>query len=233
MGDLKASARVSQQQVRAWVMAIDLARCNGCRVCTEHCIREHYVPPAWGEPNYEGHQEWIKVYEIDSPAGGKYFLPRPCMHCDNAPCVKVCPVGASYKRDDGLVLINQDRCIGCRFCIAACPYEARYFNWYNPPVSTEEKFVNYSDEYPVPHRRGVVEKCVFCAHRTSMGRLPACVEACHKAGMNAIYFGDVNEDAVTNGAEVVRLSELLSKNHAYRFKEDLGTQPRVYYLAPR
>jgi Fe-S-cluster-containing dehydrogenase component len=231
--DIKAISTTSELQTRSWVMVVDLARCNGCKACTESCIEEHYVPPAWGEPNYKGYQEWIKVYEMASPGGGKYFFPRPCMHCDNAPCVKVCPVGASYKRDDGLVLINQDRCIGCRFCIAACPYEARYFNWYDPPVSPEEKFVKYSDEYPVPHRRGVVEKCVFCAHRTDMGRLPACVEACHNVGMNALYFGDAKEDAVSNGAEVVRLSELLSKNNAYRFKEELGTQPRVYYLAPR
>ncbi len=147
--------------------------------------------------------------------------------------MKVCPVGATYKRDDGLVLINQDTCIGCRFCMSACPYEARYFNWFDPPVSAEEKFITYSDEYPVPHRRGVVEKCMFCAHRTNMGRLPACVEACHNKGMDAIYFGDRLEDSVSNGAEVVRLSELLSKNNAYRLKEDLGTEPRVYYLAPR
>ncbi|MBI3760432.1 MAG: 4Fe-4S dicluster domain-containing protein, partial [Chloroflexi bacterium] len=102
-----------------WVMVIDLARCDGCGDCTEACTAMHNIP--FG-------QEWIKVYKVEHHAGGEgYFFPRPCMQCDNPPCVNVCPVGASYKREDGVVLIDQDLCIGCRFCIAACPYSARYF----------------------------------------------------------------------------------------------------------
>ena len=207
---------------RKWVMVIDLERCDGCKKCTEACNAEHFVPPG---------QEWIKVFdEQTSPIGGEIYLPRPCMQCENPPCVKVCPVDATYRRDDGVVLIDHDRCIGCRFCMAACPYNARSFNWSEPPHPPGEQFVKYSPEYPVPHRTGTVEKCMFCAHRVAMGRLPACVEACTKEGMKAIYFGDLNEDVVTNGSETVKLSELIESRHGNRYKEELGTHPRVFYL---
>jgi len=221
-------------------MVIDLERCDGCMKCTDACIETHLVPPAWGEPNRNGRQEWIKVYKIGEDLGPPgpegNFLPAPCMHCENAPCVKVCPVGATYHDEDGIVLIDHDRCIGCRFCMVACPYERRYFNWGEPHTEEERArlaFAQYSPEYPVPHRKGTVEKCMFCAHYVRYGRLPACVEACTKAGMKAIFFGDANEDVVTNGVEVLKLSELLRSRGAFRWKEELGTNPRVFYLPPR
>ncbi len=206
-----------------WLMVIDLARCDGCRDCTEACTAMHMVP--FG-------QEWIKVYKLqDDAKSGSYFFPRPCMQCDNPPCVNVCPVGASYKRADGIVFIDQDVCIGCRFCLAACPYSARSFNWSEPPHTEQELSEPYSVETNIPHRRGVAEKCVFCSALTRQGQLPACVAACD---MGALYFGDEHEDAVTNSlGETYRLSELLAEGAAHRHLEELGTEPRVWYLPAR
>jgi len=206
-----------------WLMVIDLARCDGCGACTNACSAMHMVPPG---------QEWIKVYKMQHPTlESSYFFPRPCMHCDNPPCVNVCPVDATYKRSDGLVLMDQDRCIGCRICMAACPYSARYFNWAEPPHTEQELAEVYSVEMNMPHRKGVVEKCLFCPSLTSQGLLPACVSGCP---MGAIFFGDENEDAVTNSyGETLRLSELLVEGAAERHLEELGTEPRVWYLPPR
>ena len=183
-------------------MVVDQDLCDGCGKCTEACISEHRVPPAWGEPSYHGAQEWIEVFKNEQNDGGEaVFQPTLCMNCQNAPCVKVCPVGATYYNEDGIVLIDNTRCIGCRFCMAACPYSRRYFNWGEPPHSADEVLIQYNPEYPVPHRRGTVEKCHVCAHRVKNGRLPACVEMCKLQGMKALYFGDSNEDVVTNGEE--------------------------------
>lgn len=205
---------------RDWVMLIDLKRCDGCRACTAACGKEHHVPPG---------QEWIKVYRMQGE-GGEYFLPRPCMHCENAPCASVCPVGATFVRTDGVVLVDHRRCIGCRYCMAACPYNARYFNWGEPPHSPEELANVYTPEAPWPHRKGVVEKCVFCAHRADVGELPACVRGCP---MKAIFFGDASEDAVSNGVEVWKFSEVVRQEGGFRFKEEMGTKPRVWYLPAR
>jgi len=206
-----------------WVMVIDLARCDGCGDCTEACSAMHLVPAG---------QEWIKVYPAHERGSGPgAFFPRPCMQCDNPPCVNVCPVGASYKRGDGIVLIDQDLCIGCRFCMAACPYAARYFNWSEPAHTAQELAQPYSVETNLPHRRGVVEKCLFCPAMTRQGQLPACVSACE---MGALFFGDEHDDAVTNSlGETYRFSELVQRGAGHRHLEDLGTEPRVWYLPPR
>src|SRR5438132_9734232 len=108
--------------VPQWAMVIDLARCDGCKECTTACQKTHFT----------GTQEWITVLDFTDEAGGHYFLPRPCMQCENAPCLNVCPVGATFRDENGNVLINHDICIGCRFCMAACPYGARSFNWGQP-----------------------------------------------------------------------------------------------------
>lgn len=214
--------RIAPQR-RKWVMVIDLARCDGCGKCTEACTAMHRVP--FG-------QEWIKVYRLqDSPETGTYWFPRPCMQCDNPPCVAVCPVDATFKREDGIVLIDQERCIGCRYCIAACPYSARYFNWGEPPQTAVELARPYSMEWNMPHSKGVVEKCIFCPGLLRQGQIPACASGCP---MGAIYVGDELEDAVTNSfGETVRLSQLLQEGAGYRYLEELGTEPRVYYLPPR
>ena len=208
---------------RRWVMVIDLAACDGCKKCTKACQVEHIVP-------FE--QEWIRVTEIESNEYAKYAMPVPCQHCEVAPCVKVCPVGATFHDPEGIVLVDHDRCIGCRFCMAACPYGARSFNWTEPTHSPKEQFATYSPEFPVPHRKGTVEKCMLCAHRVKMGRLPACLETCTAEGMRAIWFGDANENLVTNGVDVKKLTQLLGEGRAYHYKEELGTHPRVYYLLP-
>lgn len=200
-----------------WVMVFDLRKCDGCEKCVKACRQMHALP--------EGH-EWIKVYELENRAGQTYFLPRPCMQCEDPPCVKVCPVKATYKTADGVTLIDQDKCIGCRMCIAACPYEARTFTW-DDPLEPKVSLTGPSPEYPVPQQKNTAGKCVFCVHLIRYGKLPNCVEKCT---MDAIYMGDLTSDLATNGEETVRLSDLLKKNDAFRLKEELNTRPRVYYI---
>ncbi|MFQ5820316.1 MAG: sulfate reduction electron transfer complex DsrMKJOP subunit DsrO [Candidatus Heimdallarchaeota archaeon] len=208
---------------KRWGMLIDLGRCDGCGACTKACYMAHFVP--------EG-QEWIKIYKLkDNPDLPEYFFVRPCMHCEKPPCVKVCPVKATYRRADGITLIDNTRCIGCRMCMAACPYGARYFTWQDPPpLPHEVQAQGYSPEWGYPHKKGTVGKCVFCYHLSKIGQLPPCVVGCPKG---AIFFGDLNEDAVSNGRELLRFSETITKESAYRYREELGTHPRVYYLPPR
>jgi Fe-S-cluster-containing dehydrogenase component len=208
---------------RKFVMVIDLAKCEGCAECTKACQKMHYIP---------SEREWIKVYKMqDGENTTPYWFPKPCFHCDNPPCTKVCPVNATFKRQDGIVLIDNERCIGCRFCMAACPYSTRYFNWFPPKQTSEMKNIKYSPEQGFPRKIGTVEKCDFCPHMIRQGKMPACVNACTKG---VIYFGDENEDAVTNSdGETVGLSDLLKEKAGYRYLEDLGTKPRVYYLPPK
>lgn len=220
-----ASAKTEDEPAkRQWAIAIDLRKCEGCVTdekpprCIEGCNAEHFVPKG---------QEWIKVVEEERPGGHTSFMLHLCMQCENAPCVKVCPVGATYRTAQGVVLVNHERCIGCRMCMAACPYGARSFNWQQPENPPGATFAQYSPEYPVPHRGGTVEKCMLCAHRTKDGKLPACADACP---MYAIYLGDLTEDIATNGKAVTKLSHLLGENGAYRWKEELGTRPRVWYI---
>jgi dimethyl sulfoxide reductase iron-sulfur subunit len=218
------ATRATARPARQWVMVIDLRRCEGCETvegpakCTEACEQAHFLPPG---------QQWIRVVEEENERGGTFFRPIPCMQCENAPCVNVCPVGATYRSDDGVVLVDTTRCIGCRFCMAACPYDARVFNWEEPETPPGATFVTPSPQFPVPHRRGTVSKCMLCAHQVPQGLLPACVEGCP---MKAIYLGDLVSDVATNGEEAVRLSTFLTENNAYRYKEEHGTRPRVYYV---
>ncbi|MBI4303584.1 MAG: 4Fe-4S dicluster domain-containing protein [Chloroflexi bacterium] len=205
-------------------MVIDLKKCEGCVTidappqCTQACIAGHYVPKG---------QEWIQVFEVGLPTGGSSFMPTPCFQCENAPCVNVCPVSATYHNEDGIVLIDHRRCIGCRLCMAACPYQRRFFNWTTPELPPEAAFAEYSPFYPVPAVKGTVIKCMFCAHMLEDGKLPLCVTGCP---MKALYMGDFIEDFASNGNEVVKLSKFLADNDAFRYKENLGTQPRVWYL---
>jgi len=206
---------------KRWIMVIDLARCDGCGKCTTACGKMHFIPPD---------RQYIPVLVMhDAALEAPYYFPRPCYHCDEPPCTKVCPVNATYKTQDGTVLIDNDRCIGCRFCMAACPYGARSFNWGHPAESPAQHSP-YSPEWGCPRKTGTVEKCDFCPEHAAMGMLPACSSSCP---MGAIYFGDELEDAVTNSAgETVRLSTFLRDRSAYRDMENLGTKPRVYYLPP-
>ncbi len=235
---LGPEADETPRRLRKWMMIIDLRRCDGCQSqdtppkCTEACIAGHFGP----EP-----MQWIEVYEhelstehdlspgrrVSHAIAGTRFMPTPCMQCQNPPCVNVCPVGATWSTPEGPVLIDQDRCIGCRMCMAACPYERRFFTWGEPPIPPEALFIENSPEHQVPLKKGVVAKCDFCPEMARAGRLPFCAQACPQ---NAIYYGDLEEDIATNGEEVVKVSHFLAENDAFRQKEELGTRPRVYYI---
>lgn len=205
---------------RKFVMVIDLAKCKNARKCVDACQEGHLLPKD---------HEWIKIQLLqDSEMTSKYWFPKPCYHCDSPLCVSVCPVGATYKRDDGIVLVDNKRCIGCKFCMTACPYSARVFNWKDPEVDMPKDHV-YDPELNVPPVEGTVGKCIFCADRLRVNELPRCVKACP---MGVIYFGDLNEDAVTNGVETLKFSSLMVDKHGYRHMEELGTMPSVYYLPP-
>lgn len=204
---------------RKFVMVIDLARCKNARKCVDACEKMHHTSPD---------HEYIKVLKMqDSEYASPYWMPKPCFHCDNPPCVKVCPTQATFQRSDGIVLVDNEICMGCRYCMIACPYSARVFNWKEPEGS--DKNQSYSPETGNPRKRGTVEKCDFCPDMIKQGKLPLCITACP---MGVFYFGDVNEDTVTNGDETVRFSDLLRDKAGYRYKEGLGTNPSVYYLPP-
>ncbi len=206
---------------KKFVMVIDLARCKNLRKCQSACNHMHQVHPG---------QNWIKVLGMeDNIHSAPYWQPTTCMHCDEPPCVKVCPVDATFKRQDGIVLIDSDRCIGCRFCMAACPYSTRVFNWEEPQLEPQVADQHYSCETSMPQKKGTVGKCDFCPDMSRKGELPHCVQACP----NGVFmFGDLNEDSVTNGSETFRFSDLIKDKAGYRLMEDLGTKPSVYYLPP-
>lgn len=213
---------------KKYAMVIDLRKCLGCKTCTIACNTENSVLTT---------RPWHVVLDTIK---GKYpnfkraFVPRPCMHCQKPPCVNVCPTGASYENKQlGIVLINQKKCIGCRSCMTACPYEARVFNWEKP-----EKMLTENPAVPV-RKKGVVEKCTFCIHKIEEARKkglkigttkrirdnqevisPACVREC--VG-NARYFGDLNDP----NSEV---NELLEKNKYKLLAKEAGTEPKVYYI---
>ena len=218
-------AEVSRPRVRL-AMVLDAARCagkDGCRSCVDACHRAHNVP-AIGNPRHEVKWVWKERVERLFPDEASVTLPVAwkgrrvlalCNHCDNPPCVRVCPAGATWRREDGLVTIDQHRCIGCRYCVAACPYGSRSFNWTDPRAHLS----GIDPGFPT-RTKGVVEKCNFCEERLGRGEQPACVEACPE---RALAFGAVDD----GGGEVRRL---LDARVALRRKPELGTRPQVYYL---
>jgi len=207
-----------------WVMVIDLANCRNARKCVDACQNAHELKPF---------QHHINVLQMQDAGGtAPYFMPKPCFHCDNPPCTKVCPVDATFKRKDGIVLIDNERCIGCRFCTIACPYSARIFQWFEPDYSKEQKERIYDVELNIPQKIGTISKCLFSADRLRNGKLPYCVSACP----NGVYwFGDRLEDTVINGTtgQMAKFSDLISENAGFTYFEDIGTKPQVYYLPPK
>ena len=214
---MTATSEGAKSPAHAWCMVIDLRTCDGCAMCTRSCQQRHGL---------REEQTWIKVYTMEDSSGGTFAMPRPCMMCEDPPCLKVCPVGATLRTDEGLVLVDTDACVGSRACMAACPYEARYFNWSEPLPAKRMPMAN-TPQMPVA-KKGTVGKCVLCADRLPQGELPACVSGC---AMGVLYIGDLVTDIAVNGVgKTVVLSEFLKANDAVRYKEELGTNPRVYYI---
>ncbi len=214
---------------RHWGMVIDLRKCVGCNACTISCKAENVSPP--GVVYHVVIEEELGTF----PNVARRFLPRPCMQCQNPPCVSVCPVHATYKRPDGVVVVDYAVCIGCRYCLAACPYGARAFDFgefytaEQVPVTAPYDLVpnfEYGETWQRdPKRRnrspiGNARKCHFCLHRLEQGMLPACIGTCLGG---ARFFGDLNDPESL-------VAELAASPRGMRLKEELGTDPSVYYL---
>jgi Fe-S-cluster-containing dehydrogenase component len=222
-----------------WGMVIDLDKCTACQSCTVACRVENNVPIAGPRDSANGRaifwNEVISVIESEGTRLRGRFIPRPCMHCENPPCVQVCPVGATFKDAEGIVRQDYERCIGCRYCTVACPYGARYFNWRAPEYSDTHALYRNPDAPARPRPVGVVEKCTFCVQRIERARrraaaegrelrdgevAPACVQTCPG---RARVFGDFDD-------ERSQVSRLARSPRAFRFLEELGTRPQVVYL---
>ncbi len=210
---------------------LDLSRCIGCRRCVYACVKEN-------NQSRSPQLTWIRVLEMDKekgvdvidstqyynpekvPAPGHFYMPVQCHHCRNAPCVKVCPGKATWQEPDGIVVVDYDRCVGCRCCMAACPYGARHFNWGEPHLPPDQLNPNTHYLGNRPRPKGVVEKCTFCIQRVRNGRYPACVEACP---VGARKFGNLLDP----NSEIRYVME---HKRVFVFKEELNTQPRFYYF---
>ncbi len=211
--------------------ALDLSRCIGCRRCVYGCVKEN-------NQSRDPQIQWIRVLQMDKEAGvdiqhadpyynpelvpqeGHFYMPVQCHQCKNPPCVKVCPVGATWQEPDGITVVDYNWCIGCRYCMAACPYGARHFNWGAPHLPPEE--INPATHYlgNRPRSKGVVEKCTFCIQRVRNGRYPACVEVCPTGTRK---FGNLLDPQS-------EIRYILENKRVFLFKEDLNTQPKFFYF---
>lgn len=201
-----------------YAMVIDLYRCMGCHTCSVACKSFNNLPNhIWWNRILTMGGESMDTAEGTFPNNKMQHLPVNCQHCDNPPCVKACPVKATYKREDGIVIQDYDKCIGCRMCMVACPYNARSFNWKKPEYYVEHALGDI--DAPV-HQYNVVGKCTFCVNRITRGELPGCIEVCPAV---ARHFGDIDDP----NSEV----SLAIKGRNYvKMIEEKGTEPAVYYL---
>jgi len=207
----------------------NISKCKGFRSCVEACINENNLDRRAATQYFRIFEMEDGVIDLDEgdatfqhavPAEGHFYMGTQCFQCADPPCVKVCPVGATWQEPDGITVIDYDWCIGCRYCMAACPYWARRFNWSAPEVPLTE--LNPNQHYLGNRDRkvGVVEKCTFCIHRTRQGRLPACAEACPTG---ARVFGNLLDP----NSEI---RWVLANKRVFRLKEDLKTEPRFWYF---
>lgn len=213
---------------------LDVSRCIGCRKCVHACVEEN-------NQSRDPEVQWIRVLEFErdavlrgvnledgdpyfenpvQPAPDKMYLPVACMHCENSPCTNVCPTGATWEEPDGIVAIDYDWCIGCRYCIAACPYGARHFNWSEPTLTAEDINPDIHILGNKPRTKGVVEKCHWCMQRTREGRYPACLEACP---VGARKFGNMLDP----NSEIRYVME---HKQTFVLKAELGTKPKFFYF---
>jgi molybdopterin-containing oxidoreductase family iron-sulfur binding subunit len=228
MRDLRATEGIE------FAYALDIGRCVGCRRCAHACMKENNQSR---ESDGDIDMSYIRVLEMERgsinvetahqdydaetvPRPGKFYMPVQCHQCAQAPCTKACPVKATWREKDGVVVVDYNWCIGCRYCMAACPYFARRFNFTKPKLTPGQ--INPDQSYLSNRVRpkGVVEKCTFCLHRTREGRQPACLEVC-PAG--ARIFGNMLDPA-----DPIR--RILAEKEVYIFKEAVGTEPRFYYF---
>ncbi len=214
--------------------ALNLTRCVGCRKCAHACLAENNQSREYDD---DISMSYIRVLELQKgsinletsnqyydsesvPRKDKYYMPVQCHQCRESPCTKACPVNATWQEPDGVVTVDYDWCIGCRYCMAACPYDARRFNWENPKL--EKRQINLDQGYLSNRLRpkGVVEKCTFCLHRTRAGKYPACMEVCPTG---ARVFGNILDP----NSEI---NYILHNKRVYILKEEVGTNPRFYYF---
>ncbi|MBU0673917.1 MAG: 4Fe-4S dicluster domain-containing protein [Proteobacteria bacterium] len=209
--------------------AFNISRCKGYMDCVEACVKENNL-------DRRSKTQYIRLFEMDpgqldpTSGEGKYFHEVPverkfymgvqCFHCENAPCIKACPTKATWREPDGIVVVDYDWCIGCRYCLAACPYWGRRFNWGAPQVPRGE--INPKQHYLGNRMRmkGVMEKCTFCIQRTRQGKLPACADACPTG--SRVFGNLLDPDS--------EIRFVLANKKVFRFKEDLGTDPKFWYF---
>ena len=207
----------------------NVTRCEGYMECVSACVRENNL-------DRKSNTQYIRIFEMEPgqmtpdagdgkfykevPVDGRFYMGAQCNHCDNAPCIKACPTKATYREPDGIVVVDYDWCIGCRYCMAACPYYGRRFNWNEPVVPANEitKKQHYLGNRQ--RRRGQMEKCTFCVQRTREGRLPACAEACPTG---ARIFGNLLDPTS-------EIRFVLENKKVFRWKEELGTDPKFWYF---
>jgi|SRR5690554_262112 len=209
--------------------ALNLSVCIGCRKCAEACHEENnhdrstnnsYIRVFEMEQGSIDFEKGNANYDHEVPADGKYYMPVQCQQCDNPPCVKVCPVEATWKEKDGIVVIDYNWCIGCRYCEAACPYHARRFNWKKPEIPADE--INPVQAYLSNRirQKGTMEKCTYCLHRTRKGKNPACLDACPTG---ARVFGNMLDPDS-------EIRYVLENKRIFVLKQDLGTVPSFFYF---
>ena len=207
-----------------FAMVIDVGACIGCRRCVYACIKENNIGRTSGFGYIEVHEMELGAWELETSdifyqKGGRpdrWYLPVQCMHCAKPSCVYGCPVQATWKEPDGIVVVDYEKCICCKNCLVTCPYGARHVNWIYPEVPVDE----INPKVPLKQKYGVVEKCTFCVQRTRNGKTTACVEACP---VGARKFGDLNDPKSD-------VSVLLQTKTVIRLKEELGNEPMIWYV---